>query len=301
MEALVGFDWLRHLAADGGAIAAAQARACVADWIETQGRRHDTAWRPDLVASRVTAWLGHADVIVHGADQAFFDSFITSLGRQLRFLLSSVDTIAAPRARLAVRVAVVQAGLCLDDCERIMPRACEQLERELEALILPDGGPIDRSPRTLIELLPTLICLRDTFAQRDLEAPAELICAIERMLPMLRLFLHGDGGLALFNGARSTSAADVAAILATDSTRGRPLAQARHCGYQRVVHGGVTLIADTGPPPPAGHAAGAHAGCLSFELSQDRHRIIVNCGDAAPEEHDWTAVARTTAPIRPRP
>jgi uncharacterized heparinase superfamily protein len=295
LEELVGFDWLRHLAADGGVIAAAQARACVADWIEVQGRWHEVAWRPDLVARRMTSWLGHADVIVHGADQAFFDSFITALGRQLRYLLSAVDMIARPRTRLAARVAVVQAGLCLDDCERILPRACDQLERELEAQILPDGGHADRNPQTLVELLPTLICLRDTFAQRDMEPPHELICAIERMLPMLRLFLHGDGGLALFNGATSTCAADIASIIATDATRGRPLAQARHSGYQRLVHGGATLIADTGPPPPAGQAAGAHAGCLSFELSHDRHRIIVNCGEAAPEEHDWIAVARTTA------
>jgi uncharacterized heparinase superfamily protein len=295
LEELVGFDWLRHLAADGGVIAAAQARACVADWIEVQGRWHEVAWRPDLVARRMTSWLGHADVIVHGADQAFFDSFITALGRQLRYLLSAVDTTARPRTRLAVRIAIVQAGLCLDDCERIVPRACDQLERELEAQILPDGGHADRNPQTLVELLPTLICLRDTFAQRDLEPPHELICAIERMLPMLRLFLHGDGGLALFNGATSTCAADIASIIAIDATRGRPLAQARYSGYQRLVHGGVTLIADTGPPPPAGQAAGAHAGCLSFELSHDRHRIIVNCGEAAPEEHDWIAVARTTA------
>lgn len=295
LEALVGFDWLRHLAADGGVIAAAQARACVADWIEAQGRRHDTAWRPELVARRLTSWLGHADVIVHGADQAFFDSFITSLGRQLRYLLSTVDMIGAPEARLTARIAVVQAGLCLDDCERLMPRACGQLERELETQILPDGGHVDRNPQSLVELLPRLISLRNTFADRDIEPPRELICAIDRMLPMLRLFLHGDGGLALFNGTRSTAAAEVTAILATDATRGRPLAQARHSGYQRVVHGAVTLIADTGVPPPAGYAADAHAGCLSFELSHDRHRIVVNCGDAAPDERDWIAVARTTA------
>lgn len=295
LEELVGFDWLRHLAADGGVIAAAQSRACVADWIEVHGRWHDVAWRPDLVAHRITAWLGNADVIVHGADQTFFDSFITSLGRQLRYLLSTADTIDRPAARLAARTAVVQAGLCLDDCERMLPRACDQLERELAAQILPDGGHADRNPQTLVDLLPGLISLRDSFGQRDLEPPRELICAIDRMLPMLRLFLHGDGGLALFNGARSTCTADVAAILATDATRGRPLAQARHCGYQRVVHGGVTLIADAGPPPPAGLAARAHAGCLSFELSHDRHRIVVNCGDTTHDNGDWIAVARTTA------
>lgn len=295
LEHLVGFAWLRHLKADGGAIAAANARASVADWIAIQGRRHDVAWRPELVARRLSAWLGHADMIVSGADQDFFDAFISSIGRQLRYLIAGIDTIALPQARLASRIAIVQAALCLDDCERILGRATRELCAEIDRQILPDGGHRNRNPKTLVELLPDLICLRDTFAETDREAPQALVSAIDRMLPMLRLFLHGDGGLALFNGAGGPLDSDIAAIFATDATRGRPLTQARHSAYQRIVRGGTTVIMDTGAPPPPGYGADAHAGCLSFELSHGRHRIIVNCGDGPADDDTWAEVSRTTA------
>src|ERR1043166_2753940 len=56
--ALLGFGWLRHLRAAESAITSANARALVDEWISLQGA-FDTidAWRPDLVARRITSWL----------------------------------------------------------------------------------------------------------------------------------------------------------------------------------------------------------------------------------------------------
>jgi len=49
----------------------------------------------------------------------------------------------------------------------------------------------------------------------------------------------------------------------------------------------------------AGHRrwprAGAHAGCLSFELSHRNFRILVNCGAARHEREHWRPIARSTA------
>ena len=40
-----------------------------------------------------------------------------------------------------------------------------------------------------------------------------------------------------------------------------------HSGYQRLDAGAMTVMMDTGPPPPPNVSHDAHAGCLSFELS----------------------------------
>ena len=54
--------------------------------------------------------------------------------------------------------------------------------------------------------------------------------------------------------------------------------QAPHSGFQRLQAGQSLVLVDTGKPPPHGFDEEAHAGTLSFELSQGRERIIVNCG-----------------------
>jgi uncharacterized heparinase superfamily protein len=52
---------------------------------------------------------------------------------------------------------------------------------------------------------------------------------------------------------------------------------------------------DTGRPPPMPLSQEAHAGCLSFELSSGRHRIVVNCGLPMVGRESWRHFARTTA------
>ena len=70
--------------------------------------------------------------------------------------------------------------------------------------MLPDGGHISRNPGVLIELLLDLLPLRQAFAARNMAPPPALNNAIDRMMPMLRFFRHGDGNFALFNGMGPT-------------------------------------------------------------------------------------------------
>jgi uncharacterized heparinase superfamily protein len=55
------------------------------------------------------------------------------------------------------------------------------------------------------------------------------------------------------------------------------------------------LIADIGTPPPLDVSGGAHAGCLSFELSDGRHPVLINAGAPGPAHLAWSAKARATA------
>jgi len=114
-------------------------------------------------------------------------------------------------------------------------------------------------------------------------------------MPMLRFFRHGDGAFAQFNGAGATPTDSLATVLAYDDARGTPVANAPHSGYQRIEAGRSIVIADTGRPPPFAVSYEAHAGCLSFEFSSHRSRIIVNCGMPATNRKAWQRVARATA------
>ena len=125
--------------------------------------------------------------------------------------------------------------------------------------------------------------------------PQPLLNAIDRMMPMLRFFRHGDGNFALFNGMGPTPSDLLATILAYDDARGEPVANAPHSGYQRLEAEELLVLMDTGTPPPLAMSQEAHAGCLAFELSTRRHRIVVNCGLPATNRESWRQVARATA------
>jgi uncharacterized heparinase superfamily protein len=115
------------------------------------------------------------------------------------------------------------------------------------------------------------------------------------MMPMLRFFRHGDGSFALFNGMSNAPNDLVATLLAYDDSHGAPMANMPHTGFQRLDAGAMTVIVDTGVPPPPSVSHDAHASCLSFELSSGSSRIVINCGMPSTGRDNWRAFARGTA------
>ncbi|MEI9914766.1 MAG: heparinase II/III family protein [Methylovirgula sp.] len=137
--------------------------------------------------------------------------------------------------------------------------------------------------------------MRQAYAARAVPPPPELLNAIDRMVPMLRLLRHGDGALALFNGMGVTPVDVIATVLAYEDARAKPLFNAPYSGYQRVEAADSILIVDTGRPPPPEFSTHAHAGALSFEFSIGQQRLIVNCGAPNDELSAARSAARTTA------
>jgi uncharacterized heparinase superfamily protein len=292
---LLGFGWLRHLRAAESGITRANARSLVDEWISLQGGWDAFGWRPEVLSRRIISWLSQAPLILADADVYFYRRFLRSLTRQVRYLRHTVSESREGVQRMQALIALTYAALSMAGQIRHLRNATRRLGEELENQILPDGGHISRNPSALIDILIDLLPLKQAFSSRNVSPPAPLLNAIDRMMPMLRFFRHGDGNFALFNGMGPTAADLMATILAYDDARGAPVTNAPHSGYQRVSAKGLLILMDTGTPPPLALSQEAHASALAFELSKDNHRIVVNCGLPATSRESWRQVARATA------
>ncbi|MBR0824936.1 heparinase II/III family protein [Bradyrhizobium manausense] len=294
--ALLGFGWLRHLRAADTALTRANARALVEDWISNPtNKRRPVARRADVLARRVISLLSQAPLVLGDTDNKFYRRYLRGLAREIRYLRYTMVDIPDGVPRLQVLIALCYTALCLANQARHIRSVSRKLSDELQRQILPDGGHVSRNPGALIELLIDLLPLRQTFAARNIAPPPALLNAIDRMMPMLRFFRHGDGNFALFNGMSATASDLLATLLAYDDTHGAPMANMPHTGFQRLDAGQLTLIMDTGAPPPPNVSHDAHAGCLSFELSSGISRIVTNCGMPTTGRDNWRPFARGTA------
>jgi len=292
--ALLGFGWLRHLRAADTAITRANARSLVDDWISNPSRQRAVGRRADVTARRVISLLSQAPLVLGDTDGKFYRRYLRALTREIRTLRYTLSDVPDGVPRLQVLIALCYASLCLANQARHIRTATKKLSDELQRQILPDGGHISRNPGALIELLIDLLPLRQTFAARNIAPPPALLNAIDRMMPMLRFFRHGDGSFALFNGMSNAPSHLLATLLAYDDTHGTPMVNMPHTGFQRLDAGPMTVIIDTGPPPPSKLSQEAHAGTLSFELSAGPSRIVINCGMPATGRDNWRVFARGT-------
>jgi len=299
-----GFAWLRDLRALGTDTARMRARDLAEDWLQ-RGAHAPLAQAPEIAAARVSAWLGHWDFVAATAEDGFRKKLLVRLAQDARGVVGSLPAEAMHRGALVTLKGAIAAAVALDE-EAWMTRALRFLPGELERQFHPDGGHVERSPQQLLLALQDLIEIRNLLHGAGLNAPPLLATVLERAGQALRLYRHGDGGLAQFNGTREDGAALVDLVLTQGQARGRAPLLLEESGFHRLQANRTLVIADAGAPPPQrardsanglprGADRFAHAGTLSFEMSIGRDRLIVNCGAAPAAEADWRDALRATA------
>ncbi|WP_455481916.1 heparinase II/III family protein [Bartonella sp. B35(2025)] len=294
--ALHNFHWLRHMTAAGSDLAAAHARSLIEDWIDHSGKKvKGLPWSEPVVARRLISWIGHSQMLLKGASKRFEKRFLRALGFQFRYLRITICSMENDDQRLQAAAALTFASLALPVSAEIKKKVQTYLIEELSRQILVDGGHISRSPAILLDLLSDLLSLRHLFMHSNEKAPRILIDSVERMLPALRFFIHEDQTLAHFNGVGPIVSERLSALLELDETVGNPFSYARYSGFQRLQANQTTVLADTGKFPP--HFAAEHAcsGCLSFEMSSQGSRFIINAGVNPYGREEYRHLGRITA------
>ena len=301
LDELHGFAWLRDLRAAGGDGTRRSARDLVEAWL----RQHDSwsaeAWDPLVMGRRLANWLGCYEFFAASGDIEFRRRLLGGLSRQARHLDRTLPAGLSGAELIAAAKGLIYAGLCLPGGASWRRHGEALLRREVRRQVLSDGGHVERNPSKHLMVLRDLIDIRALLHKAasqgsgTAEETATLLGdAVESMAPVLRMFQHGDGGLALFNGSTEENGWQVDAVLQRAGNRQRALASAPECGFQRLRAGRSLVLMDTGDPPTPGFDALAHAGTLSFEMSVGRERLIVNCG-ARPGDPTWQGAQRATA------
>ncbi len=289
VRALNGFAWLDDLVAAGGS---AQAAALIAHWIDADSGWHAIAWAPDVLGRRVTAWLTHAPL--YADDERLRARVLRSLARQLRHLARSAGSAPVGVAQLDALTGLAlgwSAGLI---GARVRTPIWSMLATVRSEQVLADGGHTARNPSAQLRALADLVLVREALAAAG-EPEGFVEALVNGLAGMLRLFVHGDGGLALFNGGSEGHPALIAAALARVGGNLPGPLSVRASGFERIEAAHTVLIVDTGAPPRPPFDADAHAGTLSFEMSVGPERLVVNCGAAALAEDAWLRAQRATA------
>lgn len=293
--ALHSFTWLADLHAIGSDPSRRRGRELMAEWIERNPGWSELAWRPDILAARIIAWIAEHDFFCASADNAFREAYLLSLSRQIQHLFRIAPGSQRGVQRLLLIKAAIYGAVALPNSAARLERAMGLLDQELRRQIHPDGGHIERSPSAQLTVLRILVDIRACLTAGRKEIPTALQGAIDRMAPALRAMRHADGSLIAFNGAAGEEVWLVDAVLTQADAPGRAPDELRYTGFQRMRAGRTLIVVDTGAPPPEGFDRTAHAGTLSFEMDVGKERLVMNCGAHPLETGPWVQVQRATA------
>ena len=259
-------------------------------WISENPPSAGIGWEPYPISLRIVNWIKW----VHAGNQpsAAFDS---SLAIQARCLATRIEYHLLGNHLLANAKALVMAGLYFAGAEpdSWMEKGLAILRRELPEQILQDGGHFERSPmyhalavEDILDLINAARTWRGCVSEAELSRWGGYVTG---MLTWLNAMRHPDGEIAQLNDSAFDVAASWGELLgyATrlqlcwqgDDARSRHgVTRLAASGYFRVERGDAVLIADLAELGPDYQPAHGHADTLSFELSVNGVRVLVDTG-----------------------
>ncbi len=263
----------------------------ISDWIRHNPPGTKDSWDPFPISLRLVNWIKFLTDI--SSAETLPGEVLGSAHLQALWLERSLEYRLLGNHLFKNAKALVFCGLFFrgDDAKRWLAKGTAILKRELEEQILPDGGHFERSPMYHSMILEDCLDLLNISTNREDKALRELSGMLRERIPSMMEFLigmtHPDGQIALFNDAAfGIEAAPAqlagyyqevfgeAAPALLDSSR-----SFSHSGYFVMSpRPGERMIIDAGPIGPDYQPGHAHSDTLSFELSIEGHRVVVDSG-----------------------
>lgn len=277
-------------------------------WVAENAPGRGTGWEPYPVSLRMVNWIKWRLQGNH-----LPEGCLQSLAVQTRWLARHVEHHLQGNHLLANAKALLFAGLFFDggEARSWLTKGTKLLARQLPEQILADGGHVERSPMyqgILIEDVLDLVQLGQVFPG-VFAVPLLAMCrsTAAAMLAWQAVMAHPDGEISFFNDAAMGIAATPSALAHYGESLGirasLPAAVPTgsggvwlaDSGYLRFHTERMVALLDMAPLGPDHLTGHGHADSLSFELSVDGARFIVNGGTSCYGTSAQRAAERGTA------
>jgi uncharacterized heparinase superfamily protein len=264
--------------------------ALIERWIAENLPASGNGWESYPLSLRIVNWIKW---VLSGNDLS--NSARHSLAVQVRYLSKRLERHLLGNHLLANAKALIFAGLFFGgaEAEGWLSQGHAVLSAELKEQLLPDGGHFERSPmyhaivlEDLFDIINFCSAYEGTAIEKFKPGGLSLQDCVARMLDWMRCLCHPDGDIVLFNdgafriAAHPSALEDYAQRLGFTGTI-KPLSVINHLtdtGYIRIQKEPCSLFLDVAPIGPDYQPGHAHADTLSFEMSMNNQRVIIDSG-----------------------
>ncbi|MBJ3785076.1 heparinase II/III family protein [Devosia sediminis] len=256
----------------------------VGRWIAENPPGSGIGWAPYPSSLRIVNWI----IWLCRTDGIATETIIQSLAVQTRYLSRRLEHHILGNHLFANAKALVFGGLFFDgkEADEWYRLGIALLKRELAEQILADGGHFELSPMYHHIILADMLDLIAIHAAFGRSCPSDWLDVVRKMFGWAEAMTHPDGQISLFNDAAFGVSATLTQLrgyaaelgIRLDRTDQAELTRLTESGYMRMQRNGACVIADVANVGPDYLPAHAHADTLSFELSLDTCRVVVNGG-----------------------
>jgi len=287
----------------------------ITDWIQHNPPGTEDAWEPYTVSLRIVNWikfflLSNEANQEGGNEKLPRREWIESLYQQALWLEQHIEYHILANHYLKNGAALFFAGVYFDgsDADRWLNKGPGILQDELTEQFLADGGHFERSPMyhciCLVDYLDVLNLAKNSPAAISCDIADEFTGKVTTALDFLSGICLPDGAIPLFNdsafGIAPTPrqifeyAERVIGYKVPSPSTSLVVSAFQSSGYYVCRKAGDMIIVDCGPIGPDYQPGHAHCDTLSYELTIDGQRVVIDSGVFDYEPSQERRYARST-------
>lgn len=276
------------------------------DWVQKNKPGNGVGWESYPISLRIVNWIKWA---LAGNDMPTI--CLHSLAVQVRFLSKKIEWHLLGNHVIANAKALIFAGIFFSgrEADSWLKKGLRILNSQILEQVLEDGGHIERSPMyhaiVLEDLIDLLSICQGNHSYVDLDSIEKWKSTIKKMIIFLNGMTHPDGGVGFFNDAALNVAPKVSELIKYSRSLGVEIDQNLFKGCEKIRiwdktgyiiyrNSSMSAILDVAPIGPDYQPGHAHADTLSFELSLNGCRIIVNGGTSCYANSNKRQIERET-------
>ena len=266
----------------------------IKSWNNNFFNYESNTWEMEITAKRVIAWISNTDITLEGSDKVYREEFFLSLIKQSNFLLKNLKNLFYNPTKIICCAAIILSGIAFKENDLNYKIGTKELEKIIKNFFDENGFPKSRNPEEVFVSLKYLILIREWFKEAQKPIPDFLNEIIIKCGNCYAILSSNNNQFPLFNGATEIDNKNYDHFLKTLKYK---------FDSKKNVVGDLILIKkkkfqlsmDCGNPPPSIFSKNYQAGCLSFELTANKQKIICNSGYGKYLSPKLKSLSRSTA------
>ena len=290
-ENLHSFLWLAKLDRKNAKIIT---KDIIQNWIDLFFNYDPNTWDMEITAKRIISWSSNIDITLENADKIYKEKFFISLIKQSNFLLKNLNSLFYEPAKIICCSAIILSGMIFKENDSSYKAGIKELEKIIKNYFDDAGFPKSRNPEDVFISIKYLILIREWFKEAQKPIPDFLNDIINKCGNCYTILSSSNKRFPLFNGATEINHKDYDTFL--KSLKYKFISKNHEISnLVKISKKKFDFFMDCGDPPPNNFTKYYQAGCLSFELSSNKQKIICNSGYGKYFSSKLASLSRSTA------
>ena len=290
-ENLHSFLWLTTLDRKNSKIIT---KDIITSWINTYFNYDPNTWKMELTAKRIIAWSSNTDITLENSDKIYKEKFFLSLIKQSNFLSKNFKNLFYNPSKIICCAAIILSGMMFREYESSYKIGIKELEKIIKNYFDNTGFPKSRNPEELFICIKYLILIREWHKESQKIIPDFLNEIISKCGNCYALLSCSNKQFPLFNGATEINYKDYDIFL--KNLKYKFINKSHEIAdLIKIKKKKFEFFIDCGNSPPNTFAKYYQAGCLAFELTSNKQKVICNSGYGKYLSSNLSSISRSTA------